>query len=168
MVENGKLGAQLRAQMEELDAFGDAAETYFKQLADTIRADFTEQLAEIISQDLAAFHNQVQRSFVENARNGNTVGDAIEDLFPQDSIAGDVFGSAANGALRTVLRDLARRGSIDLERVVRGANRQGSSELDRILRSMSRGDLRMDALPASAGQRFAELWRAIGHAQRNI
>lgn len=151
---------QLQDEIETLDAFSDAAKAYFRALSEEIRADFATQLSQAIGQDLAAFHTQVNRSL--------NVEQAVDNLFPQDSVFGDAFGSAAQGALQTVLRDLARNGSVDLERVVRGANQRGNRTLDRMIRDSVQGGLRSNDIPASSGQRLADLWRAFSHAQRNI
>jgi hypothetical protein len=155
----------VQVELEQLEAYGEAASEFFHELSDDIKQEFTSSLETLLTHDLAAFQSQVNRSLgnagLGDAGNvlGGVLGDTLGSLLPEN-MAGNVFGAAIGGALRTAARDLVRNGSLDVGRTIASANRYGGNRLDSIIR---RGEL-----PMSNSQRSAEAWNQLGRGQRNL
>lgn len=154
----------VQVELEQLEAYGDAAGDFFHELAGDIRSEFTGTLEQLLTHDLVAFQSQVSRSLASSGMGGvgnvlgDTLGGVLGAMLPENMF-GDVFGAAINGAMRTALGDLAR-GNFDLGRVVNSANRYGNTRLDTAIRNSD--------IPMSGSQRSAEIWSELGRGQRNL
>ena len=155
----------VQVEIEQLEEYGEAAGEFFHALSGDIRREFTSTLETLVTQDLAAFQSQVNRSLANtglgNAAGaiGGAVGDVLGEFLPEN-VFGDVFGAAVGGALRSAARDFARNGDFDINRAVNAANRSGNTRLNTAIR---KGDL-----PLSRGQKAAEVWSELSHGQRNL
>ena len=152
----------VETELEQLERHGEAAIEFFQELASDIKRDFSSVLDGILTQDLPAFQQQVNRSLASSsftAPVADMLGDTLSGLLPTGGF-GDVLGAAVGGALRTVLGDVSRGGGVDIGRIVRGASRSGNTQLDRVNRS--------GGLSLSDSQQHLGAWEALSKAQRNL